>query len=139
MHDEDCALGLSVTDKGGKSWTAYGDRRLLDQDNEENLKKCQIAVQTSAMEVYRAWRDQKVLPVPGYKAWDTVPTKESAMATSQKLPPLFLLGRSGRWDDLQRRTNIDDRSIWKHDTKWWVATTAYILARSKRWGYPMEW
>ncbi|OAR02772.1 hypothetical protein LLEC1_02917 [Akanthomyces lecanii] len=137
MHDEDCALGLSVTNKKGEHWVAYGDRRLLDRVNEDNLKRCLAAVHASSMEVYTAWNTKKALPVSEFGAWNTIPTKTSATATSQKLPPLFLLGPSGLYKDLKRRTDIDDRSKWRHDTNWTTPTTALALVRSKRWNYPM--
>lgn len=137
MHDEDCALGLQVTDQNNDSWTAYGDRRLLDKVDHDNLRRCMLAVQASANEVYLAWKTKKVPDPSKFKAWRIMPGKASAVATSQPLSPLFLLGPSGTYDDLQRRANIDDRRTWKHTTDWWAATTWNLLKNNKRWDYPM--
>ncbi|KAM3430799.1 hypothetical protein MY4824_007479 [Beauveria thailandica] len=138
MHDEDCALGLQVKNKtGGDSWTAYGDRRLLDKVNHDNLLRCQAAVSISAREIYNAWERGTVLPAQNYSAFEYVPTKESALASDQALAPLFLLGPRGTYDDLQRRSNIDDRKSWEFTTSWWVLTTLVKLAKSTRWNYPM--
>jgi hypothetical protein len=138
MHDEDCALGLQVTNEDNSSWTAYGDRRLLDEVNHESLLRCLDAVQTSAAEVYRAWRDQTVLNPDDFGAWRKVPTKASALSTNQPLAPLMLLGPSGTFSDLQRRADLNDRRTWKYTTDWTVAGTLLKLSVNKRWDYPMQ-
>ncbi|KXG48119.1 uncharacterized protein PGRI_019890 [Penicillium griseofulvum] len=138
MHDEDCALGLQVTNEDNHSWTVYGDRRLLDKVNNENLIKCLDAVQTSAQEVYQAWKNQTVLNPDDFGAWRKVPTKASALSTKQPLAPLFLLGPSGTFADLQRRDDLNDRRTWKYITNWTVAGTLIKLTGNKRWKYPMQ-
>ena len=63
MHDEDCAIGLSVRNPGGEWWTCYGDKRALDEVAADNLKRCVAAVQASANEIYAAYTS-KTIPSP---------------------------------------------------------------------------
>ncbi|KAM3532010.1 hypothetical protein NHJ13051_000386 [Beauveria bassiana] len=137
MHDEDCALGLSVSAPKGNPWQAYGDKRLLDKCNEENLLKCQAAIVESWREIYDAW-DTRHAPEPAaYKAFDIVPTKASALSEHQTLAPLFKLGPSGEYKDLQRRLELKDRKVWKFKTNWWPVTTVAETYTSGLWKYPI--
>jgi hypothetical protein len=55
MHGEDNCSGLYVSNKRGKTWKAYGDDRLLDKANAENLLVVQGALQKSIDEVYNTF------------------------------------------------------------------------------------
>lgn len=88
MHDEDSAIGLSVTNPIGDTWMMFGDGYLLDKANDQNLKKSFAAVQKSADEVYQAWKEKKVLKKADYGALKILPTLESAQK-NQVLAPLF--------------------------------------------------
>ena len=68
MHDEDNAIGLDVVDSQGAKWKMYGDKRLLDSEDDENRKRCQAAVQTSANEIFAAWKSGTMPPVDSYGA-----------------------------------------------------------------------
>lgn len=138
MHDEDCALGLTVADPKGNKWQAYGDKRLLDKDNLQNLLKCQVAMLESAREVYDAWDTKTITPTADFKALAIAPTKESAFSTTQTLAPLFKYGPKGIYEDLQRRQELKDRRIWRFKSNWWAATTVAETYSSGLWDYPMH-
>ncbi|PHH64672.1 hypothetical protein CDD81_4113 [Ophiocordyceps australis] len=129
MHDEDCAIGLNVTNKhGSKSWRAYGDKQLLQDANRDNLEQCSKAVQQSANEVWTAWSEKK-MPAE-FLAWDYAPTLESARG-KQELAPLFL-------DKFQSRLHIEKRAEHK-----WTGGRSYkaILhecEKSGLWNYPIK-
>ncbi|PHH72735.1 hypothetical protein CDD82_5829 [Ophiocordyceps australis] len=129
MHDEDCAIGLKVTNKkGDKTWTAYGDKNLLQPANRDNLDQCSKAVQQSASEVWAAWSDKK-MPAE-FLAWDYAPTLASARA-QQELAPLFT-------DKFHCRKHIEKRS--EHE---WVGGRSYIAIlydcnKSGLWDYPIK-
>ena len=102
MHNEDSAIGLSVSNPAGDTWICYGDKRLLDKDDIFNKVRCKAAVQASADEVYQAFINRK-MPEKVGKAWEHAPTVESACDISrQELSPLFT-------PDGQLRNNIIDR------------------------------
>ncbi|KAF5129840.1 hypothetical protein E5D57_006171 [Metarhizium anisopliae] len=136
MHDEDCALGLKVANKNS-SWQAYGDKRLLDSVNKENLLQCQTAMLISAQEVYSAWKSRKEIALSDFEVWKTVPTKESAMG-GQIVAPLFKLGKSGKWGDLERRSLLKNRREWKFTTGWTTAGTLADKYATGAWNYPMH-
>ncbi|KAK9435842.1 phosphatidylcholine-hydrolyzing phospholipase C [Metarhizium brunneum] len=136
MHDEDCALGLKVANKNS-SWQAYGDKRLLDSVNKENLLQCQTAMLISAQEVYSAWKSRKEIASSDFEVWKTVPTKESAMG-GQIVAPLFKLGKSGKWGDLERRSSLKNRREWKFTTGWTTAGTLADKYATGAWNYPMH-
>lgn len=55
MHDEECAIGLNVSNNDGIVWRAYGDKRLFSPENPGNLELCRSALRGSAAEIYDAW------------------------------------------------------------------------------------
>jgi hypothetical protein len=57
MHDEDCKYGLRVKNKRGERWTAYGDKSLNRKKNSRNYKLGVKAMQKSADQVYKAFRN----------------------------------------------------------------------------------
>lgn len=135
MHDEDCAIGLTVQDTSGKSWTMYGDKRLLDRDNISNLDRCQKAVQASADEIYDAWKTKPTIQQePGFKALDLAPKPHSASGTDQKLAPLFrVLGGK-----VERRATIKNRKDYEFTSSWYYKGTYDECEESGWWKYPMS-
>ncbi|ATZ53462.1 hypothetical protein BCIN_09g03080 [Botrytis cinerea B05.10] len=132
MHDEDCAIGLSVKDSSGKAWTMYGDKRLLDDANSDNFGRCQEAVQTSADEIYDAWIGTK--KTSDFKALDLAPTLESALGTDQKLAPLFKV----QGNEVLRRENIKDRRNHTSTTPSWSYRGTYDeCGKSGWWKHPI--
>ncbi|PVF99977.1 hypothetical protein CPB86DRAFT_702212 [Serendipita vermifera] len=134
MHDEDNAIGLSVTDPQGKSWTMYGDKRFLDSVNEENRERCVCAVQASINEIYWAYRHPKAkVPSPAkYEAWKYAPTLKSANG-HQELAPLFkTVGKS-----IKRRKNLENRREWDFTDDFSYKATLAQLSASKLWKYPI--
>ena len=59
MHDEDCYNGLVVQDVNGNTWTAYGDKRLVDPVNQANYARARKAVSVSLGEVIGALQTGK--------------------------------------------------------------------------------
>ncbi|KAM0165128.1 hypothetical protein ACHAPG_000381 [Botrytis cinerea] len=132
MHDEDCAVGLSVKDSSGKAWTMYGDKRLLDDANSDNFGRCQEAVQTSANEIYDAWIGTK--KTSDFKALDLAPTLESALGTDQELAPLFKV----QGNEVLRRENIKDRRNHTSTTPSWSYRGTYDeCGKSGWWKHPI--
>ena len=78
MHDETNAIGLSVTNKHGDRWTLYGDKRYKDQDNSQRAMICQAAVQASADEIYKAWKEKKAPSLTQYAVGNLVPDLEKS-------------------------------------------------------------
>jgi len=117
MHSEDNTLGLKVKNPRGESWTAYGDSKLADKENEENLKKCFAALAVSAEEVFQAWKTGKVPAPSSYGAWQHAPTLESAFE-SVNHPPMF--NRDGC-----PRTNVLDTNC-----------KTYVDPKDNSWSYP---
>jgi hypothetical protein len=132
MHDEDCAIGLSVQNTKGETWTIYGDKRVLDVEDSENKTRCLAAVQASADEIYDAWKT-KQKPAT-YKAWSHAPTLESA-AAHQVLAPLFRVNNQ----ILERRKTIKDRRDWTFITpdNYSMLDTWKECELSGWWKYPI--
>ncbi|GAW15295.1 hypothetical protein ANO14919_047040 [Xylariales sp. No.14919] len=129
MHDEDCAIGLSVQNPSGEQWTAYGDKKALDQVNEDNKERCIAAVQASADEIFVAWKTHTIPAAGDYKAWTHAPTLASA-GGQQVLAPLFKPGQL-------RRSDVKNRRLWQFTKDWWYATTAALCKYSGWWKYPI--
>jgi hypothetical protein len=132
MHDEDNAIGLSVRNAEGASWTAYGDKCLLDGDDQTNNDLCRKTIQASADEIYEAWVTQRTPLVSEYVVWKYAPTLESAHAGTQKLPPLFTFE-----DPPKRRVDVENRCDWKYTLDFWYGTTIWQCKSSGKWNYPI--
>lgn len=129
MHDEDCAIGLSVENPKGETWTAYGDKKALDQANVDNKNRCIAAVQASADEIFQAFTSKTVPAEADYKAWAYAPTLASATGP-QALVPLFKSGTV-------RRVDIKNRRLSEFTNSFWFPTTAALCAFSHWWDYPI--
>ena len=129
MHDEDNAIGLSVKNPRGQSWTMYGDKRALDKVDDTNKELCVDAVQASADEIYNAYQTKRAPSPADYQAWTYAPTLESARG-QQTLAPLFTFEGA-------RREDIKKRRLWKFTTDYWFSTTAALCKISGLWNYPI--
>ena len=129
MHDEDNAIGISVKNSGGQSWTLYGDRRALDHADEDNKTRCVNSVQASADEIYNAYQTKRAPSPADYQAWTHAPTLESARA-HQTLATLFTFQNG-------RRKEIENRRLWNFKTDWWFWSTALECKTSGWWNYPI--
>ncbi|KAF9692945.1 hypothetical protein EKO04_008962 [Ascochyta lentis] len=130
MHDEDNAIGLSVTSPAGRKWCTYGDKRLLDKEDIANKNEAWNAVRTSADEVYTAWKNKTVPAYPSYSAWKWAPILKQ-IQDAQLVAPLF---RS----DGQRREDIRKRCQYKFTNNYWYWSTAADCKASGLWGYPIK-
>ena len=130
MHDEDCAIGLQVSNPAGGGWKCYGDKRALDEGNAENLRRCVAAVQVSADEIYTAYSIRQAPSASTYAAWRHAPTLESARSPSQELTELFTF-------DLMRRHDITERRVREFTDKWQYFTTYVACEASGYWHYPI--
>ena len=69
MHGEDNAKGVYVSNKFCENssdpncsrWTAYGDHRLFDKEDKENLEIAKMALQKSVDEVWESYNNKKVV------------------------------------------------------------------------------
>ena len=129
MHDEDNAIGLQVQNPAGQTWTAYGNKRALDEVDEDNKSRCTEAVQASADEIYEAWRSRAAPSINQYKAWSHAATLASARG-SQELAPLFT-------DRNERRAEITGRKKWAFTVSWSSPTTAAACWNSGWWKHPI--
>jgi hypothetical protein len=133
MHDEDCKFGLNVTNKRGDRWTAYGDRKYLDDVNAAARAIIKECVQAAVDEVAGVMATGRVggtlvsdLSADEYAAARYVPiVDEDASFT-----PMF------KWDGSQllRRKdlrNLRDTHFKKHGGAygWWPGTTVYQLGK----------
>ncbi|KUJ09141.1 uncharacterized protein LY89DRAFT_788535 [Mollisia scopiformis] len=130
MHDEDNAIGLSVKNPAGEAWIAYGDKRGMDRQNNDNKKHYVKALQVSANEIYSAWKNKTKLSPPMYGAWAHAPTLESARAP-QILAPLFR--------DSERRKNMERHRDFSYESFGYFSafTMGPQLALSRWWSYPL--
>ena len=78
MHDEDNKNGLHVRNKQGDSFTVFGDNMLFSAVGSDMRGRCIDAVQASANEIYEAYKSKIVPPYDTYRAWQLLPTIESA-------------------------------------------------------------
>lgn len=112
MHDEDNKNGLRVKNKQGDSFTVYGDKMLFQIEGNDMRKRCVEAVQASADEIYEAFQSKTVRPYDTYRAWQLLPTIESACDnSSQPFKALFL-------HDGKRRKNKDDPKCSEYIEDW---------------------
>jgi hypothetical protein len=87
MHQEDNALGLTVTNKKGQKYTLLGDKQLFDPKNATNRDMMRQALQASVNEVWEAYDKKTIkLPTAGYRAWDYAP---AAAVPGESHQPLF--------------------------------------------------
>ncbi|KAK3291796.1 uncharacterized protein B0H64DRAFT_468519 [Chaetomium fimeti] len=129
MHDEDNAIGLTVRNPAGETWTAYGDKRGLDLANDENSKRCSRALQVSVDEIYNAWKTKTTPSKASYGAWTHAPTLESALGP-QTLAPLF--------QGEKRRAVIKNRRAWAFTSNWsFMGTFIECYWWSGWWKYPI--
>ena len=118
MHDEDSCYGLQVTNAKGETWTAYGDKRLRDRVNAENLKRAEAAVQMSADEVWHAF--QGTAPANG--ALQLIPDFAALLANPSNpanRSPLFIV-QNGR---IAKREHMSDLKNYSWTTAWATPTT----------------
>ncbi|KAJ5964876.1 uncharacterized protein N7479_004752 [Penicillium vulpinum] len=137
MHDEDCAIGLNVTNSNKTSFRVYGDKRLLDKANIVTRDLCIKALQYSADEIFDAWKN-KVIPT-SFQALELAPTLESSRQP-QELSPLFRLPvPSDKKQVVWRRGDIKNRRAKQDDytQDWWYLTTVNLCKSSKLWNYPI--
>jgi hypothetical protein len=121
MHDEDSDHGLKVHNEAGDSWTAYGDKRLLDSVSKENRNIAVRAVQASADDVWKAYTGGGDL----YRALEFIPNLAQVgnVDTKENFSPLFLVkdGVAARRNDVANRQDYS----WTKD--WWGWTTYTLL------------
>lgn len=67
MHNEDNVLGLDVENPRGDKWKCYGDKRLADKVDRDNLKYCKEAVQASTDKIYDCFVTKKIPKVEEYR------------------------------------------------------------------------
>eukprot|EP00658_Telonema_sp_P-2_P022966 TRINITY_DN19200_c0_g1_i2.p1 TRINITY_DN19200_c0_g1~~TRINITY_DN19200_c0_g1_i2.p1 ORF type:complete len:411 (+),score=81.66 TRINITY_DN19200_c0_g1_i2:177-1409(+) len=125
QHDEECHYGLNVTNLRGDLWIAYGDQRLLDPENAENMVRVEAAVLASVGEVEACLGSGVV----GYNrsewaAYELVPIA----VESESLSAMF------KWDGkmLWRRkdlNNLRETEYIEHGdlTGWYSASTLAAL------------
>ena len=132
MHDEDNALGLTVQNPAGEEWTAYGDKKLLDYENQSNLKRCHDALMASTTEVYEAWSTGRASEPDTFKAWSHAPVIDSAFSDKNHAP---LFNAEG-----YPRKDIDDRKDRSYKGYWEFTYPGTLLSlkRSSKFKEPIQ-
>nr|MDQ3013241.1 phospholipase [Acidobacteriota bacterium] len=72
MHDEDNLFGLLVTNQENNKWKAFGDSRLFDTVDSNNLAYVSAAIYSSAHEVYLAFDSKRAPSSSSYIALELV-------------------------------------------------------------------
>jgi len=133
MHGEDNEAGLRVSNPNGKSWVSYGDGKLLEKVDQDNVTHCFNALTVSVNEVFEAWSTGKV-PLPEtFGAWKHAPILEKLdyPADKENHPPMF--NKSG----LPRTAILDTTCktyAAKETTVMYEAAVAQLLAGPKLGG-----
>jgi hypothetical protein len=130
MHDEDSKYGLKVHNALGQSWTAYGDKRLLDVAAKDELAITVQAVQASANDIWTAYKSGKVVGENAIEALKSLPDlmRVRDLNSRENFSPLFV------WKDgtVQCRTSLVDRNCFQW-TPYWAAPST--LAELKALGF----
>jgi hypothetical protein len=116
MHDEDCLNGLHVVDARGNNWMAYGDARLRDTPDADNLARVSGAVSASVGEVYEAYLTGVVQTLP-FEALQRIPDLAAVRDRSGSLnySPLFALNPDGT---VVRRNQLFNRFDFSWTADW---------------------
>lgn len=115
MHDEDSGNGLIVTNAAGITWRAYGDKRLLDKDSEDNAAMVVRAAQASADDIAAAFMYGKFAEtalhfIPNLVALAKPGDKNNHLNPS----PLFTMSQG----KVARRNNLADTDDFSWTTTW---------------------
>lgn len=124
MHDEDSYHGLSVRNARGETWRAYGDKKLLDHGDAENLRRVVAAVQASAAEIWNAFASGQV--PERYAALAYTPDLAALQDRHDlaNLAPLFTAETGGQ---VLRRKDVVDLASRDWTNDWWLASTVALL------------
>lgn len=123
MHDEDSRNGLKVHNEIGRSWTAYGDKRLLDDVSRDNLGMAIKATQVSATDVWNAYKGG----AQEYTALKLIPdlAKVQDATTKENYSPLFKTNGT----KADRRNDVNNRQDFSWTNDWWGWSTYYLLSQ----------
>ena len=119
MHDEDCKYGVSVKNKRGDRWIAYGDAYLLAKGNKNNSRLAKEAVQASVAQVGEAYNNssKKISPKT---VTDIIPFVDPEAVNNK---PLF----QKRNGELLRRGDVENLQDPNVKTNWWGTSTVALL------------
>lgn len=96
MHDEDGNLGLNVQNPAGEKWKIYGDTKLFDPANSNNLRICTEAIKVSVQEVHDAYKLRKVIDESQFGAWKLAPILELVSSHPENHLPLLFVKSDGK-------------------------------------------
>ncbi|KAH9897836.1 fungal fucose-specific lectin-domain-containing protein [Cubamyces lactineus] len=136
MHDKDCDIGLTVKNPAGETWTCYGDKRVLDKKDAEDLRRCVTAIQASADEVSEAFVGKNAPSSSNYKAWTIAPVLASAQDPSETLSALFRYADAEE-EVLERRSFLNNRRVREYTVNWDAKQTVKDYISSGWWKYPI--
>ena len=122
MHDEECCWGLRVRNAQSTGWIAYGDKKLLDDQDRGNLAIVQQAVQASIDDVWAAFNGQ---PRPTPSALQLIPdlTALATVPDHTNPSPVFIVSNG----NVLRRKDVANRDDLRWGD-WWVEPTLIKLA-----------
>ncbi|NUT21851.1 MAG: hypothetical protein HOV77_21970 [Hamadaea sp.] len=126
MHNEDSEFGLRIRNQMGETWTAYGDKRLLDKVSADNRQHVTVAAQMSADEVWKAFSGE---PVPEFGALKLIPDFTYLIANpGENFRALFKLNEPGSNLPLLRK-DLHDRQCQNYVSNWNARQTLSQLAK----------
>ena len=129
MHDEDNALGLTVSNPAGETWKAYGDKKLFEPDNARNCERLRWALQASANEIFKVYKSKQVIQdASKFAAWKHAPTLASLYGNANHSPMWKVDGGGGK---LMVRDRVDDKECWSHHElgAWETFASVYTVLR----------
>ena len=127
MQDEDCQYGLNVINERKDKWTAYGDKMLRNTLNQRNLQFALEAVQTSANQVYDAFKSPNKVIEPR-AVTQLIPKVDP---TAKNNVPLFRMSKDCF---LLRRKDVKNLQDQNTVINWWGTTTMSHLAVANKKG-----
>jgi hypothetical protein len=124
MHNEESRYGLHVHNLQGKTWTAYGDRSFLNPICAEHRHILQQVLQSSADEVFSAFKYGEVSKKDDLLQYLPHPDEIQNMANNDISPMFYWDGNTKK---LYRRVDLSNPYDRHWTTNWWGWSTLYEL------------
>lgn len=118
MYEEDARYGLQLHNARGQKWSAYGDWRVPSASDKCELAVVNGAVQSSADEVWQAYRTGRVRPHHQLEALQRMPDLSQVNARENGAP-LFVVKEG----TLQCRSSLTDRQCYEWTPCWSAPAT----------------
>jgi hypothetical protein len=110
MHDEENRLGVYVVDEAKQTpgWYAFGDARLFDTENSQNLQQCLLALKQSIQEVHDCYLSKTTISESDFKAFQYAASVDSINSRTKNFAPLFKLDEGKIYERSDTSTTVAD-------------------------------